>query len=236
MGLIVYGDVNCPFSYLASRRVSALAAAGVDVEWRAVEHAPELPVPGSRLDAAGRAGIEAEFATIKQLLLAGEEFDVPVPSMTPHTEAAVSGYAEAVGAGVADDVRTLLFDAYWQRGLDVGSPEVLRTLLADPIRRGASIALPLHWSGYAVSANRGPITVDAYRRVRAWRRAWLDLGTATIPTVTRRGSTYAGLDGLELLAAEITRVGALATSDEPDEQPTAHAAQHREPVAAWAAA
>ena len=40
MHLIVYGDFNCPYSYLASQRVDELARLGqAGVEWRAVEHA-----------------------------------------------------------------------------------------------------------------------------------------------------------------------------------------------------
>jgi len=41
MGLIVYSDFSCPECYLASRRVDALRAAGVEVDWRAVEHDQE---------------------------------------------------------------------------------------------------------------------------------------------------------------------------------------------------
>jgi hypothetical protein len=37
MQLIVYGDFNCPYSYLASQRVDELARLGqAEVEWRAV--------------------------------------------------------------------------------------------------------------------------------------------------------------------------------------------------------
>ena len=45
--VIVYGDFNCPYSYLASTRVNALVHAGLgDVEFRAVEHRQWLPVTG----------------------------------------------------------------------------------------------------------------------------------------------------------------------------------------------
>ena len=38
MVLIVYGDFSCPDCYLASRRADALSAAGVTVDWRAVDN------------------------------------------------------------------------------------------------------------------------------------------------------------------------------------------------------
>ncbi len=52
--VIVYGDFNCPYSYLASQRADLLSRAGVAVGWRAVEHDRGLPVTGSRSD-SGRA-------------------------------------------------------------------------------------------------------------------------------------------------------------------------------------
>jgi len=48
MHLIVYGDFNCPYSYLASQRVDELARLGqAEVEWRAVEHDPALARTGT---------------------------------------------------------------------------------------------------------------------------------------------------------------------------------------------
>ncbi len=39
MMVIVYGDFNCPYSYLASQRADLIACGGVAaVDWRAVEH------------------------------------------------------------------------------------------------------------------------------------------------------------------------------------------------------
>jgi hypothetical protein len=36
--VILYGDFNCSWSYLASRRAALLSADGVEIDWRAVEH------------------------------------------------------------------------------------------------------------------------------------------------------------------------------------------------------
>lgn len=44
MRMIIYGDFNCPYSYLASQRIDTLARLGHQVRWRAVEHDPRLPM------------------------------------------------------------------------------------------------------------------------------------------------------------------------------------------------
>jgi len=198
---VVYGDFNCPYSYLASLRVDVLRNAGVDVEWRAVEHAPKTPVTGRRLDDAGRAGLDAELSEVRGLLTPGERFPVNAVAMIPRTEAAISGYAEAVGAGVADRVRRLLFDAYWVRGLDIGSPDVLRPLLARAIAAGNSTSFTLHEAGFAVAMSRGPITAGAHRRIHDWREDWYCTGTRTIPSIVtaRARDKLTVIDGVAAL-------------------------------------
>jgi hypothetical protein len=48
MTVIIYGDFNCPYSYLASQRAGRLREAGVAVDWRAVEHDRRLPAGDPR--------------------------------------------------------------------------------------------------------------------------------------------------------------------------------------------
>ena len=111
--IVIYGDFNCPYSYLASLRSDLFSAAGVEIDWRAVEHASSLPVMGQRLDDAGQRKIADELDSVRQLLTPEEAFAAATPSTLPNTAAANAGYAEAVGSEVGDDVRRLLFDAYW---------------------------------------------------------------------------------------------------------------------------
>ncbi len=199
--IVIYGDFNCPYSYLASLRADLFVAAGIEVDWRAVEHAAQLPVVGRRLDDGGQSKIADELGSVRQLLTPDEPFAAATPSVLPNTAAANSGYAEAVGSGVGHLVRRALFDAYWTRGTDIGSVDVLRTMLAAPIRQGHSPAFPLRESGFAVSTNRGPITTAAYRRLTTWHGDWAELATWTTPTVVVDGGRHVGVDGLRWLAA-----------------------------------
>ena len=52
MAVIVYGEFNCSYGYLASQRVDLLKQLGkAELDWRAVEHDPRLPLTGSRAEA-----------------------------------------------------------------------------------------------------------------------------------------------------------------------------------------
>jgi len=116
LSLIVLADFDCLSCYLASRRVDALHAAGGDVDWRAVEHNPQLPVDGQRLGATARHMLTGDAEQLSGVLLSGERLPWVMPAIVPKTQAAVSAYAEAYGAGVGDDVRRLLFTLYWAEG------------------------------------------------------------------------------------------------------------------------
>ncbi|HLR95208.1 MAG TPA: DsbA family protein [Jiangellaceae bacterium] len=210
MALTVYGDFFCLSCYLASQRVDALNRAGVDVEWRAIDHAPRLSVTAQPIDPTG---FFDQLTMTRPHRLPGETLPDTPPSMRPRSVAAIAGFAEAVGAGVQHDVLRLLFAAYWQRGEDIGNPEVLRTLLAGPIRRGHSTADPLRESGYCVSMSGAPVTTGAYRRIRGWVESWHDLGAPPPPVVVEADGAIS--DGMSALA----RLGALAGELELGEGP-----------------
>lgn len=217
MNLVIYADFGSPACAVASGRADALVAAGVRVDWRAVEPDPRLPVGGVRMSAAEREALERELEVVAGLLLPDEELPGPVPAFRPNARGPVAGYAEAYGAGVADDARRLLFSAYWNRGQDIGSPEVLRRLLAGPVLRGHATSVPLSDFGLAVSPSRGPITMGAFRRIRDWSTQWRALNTAPLPLLSVDGSLpVAGETALRRLEKELDRVGASARPALPD--------------------
>jgi hypothetical protein len=140
-----------------------------------------------------------------------------MPARQPRTEAAVTALAEAVGAGVGDDVRRLLYGLYWTDGADIGNPNTIRIPLAGAIRRGRSAVSALHESGYGVAPDRGPVSTAGWRRLHEWREDYRALGEPQLPVVLVDGATLTGLDALRRLGKELVYTDAPRTA--PGENP-----------------
>ena len=219
MTMMVYGDFNCPYSYLASQRADLLSRAGVAVDWRAVEHDRGLPVTGSRSD-SDRATWDRELAEVASLALPGEHVPDRPPVLVSNTKAAVAAYAEAVSDGVAGELRRRLFRAIWVQGLHLSSAYEVRRLitgvmwpqeditdrLASPdipslLLRDPDMARIVRRSGGTIAPDGGPLTTAGWRRIRQWRQEWLALPSQVIPAVIGPDQIVRpGIEGLRYLA------------------------------------
>lgn len=169
--IIAYGDFTCPWSYLTWRRTEVLRRAGVQVDWRSIEH--DCWHTLRPIDVTDRfAGLRAELPTVEKHLLPGEVLPRTLAGFVPFTAAATNGYAEAYVARVAAPARRLLFEAFWRRGVDLNDAKVVRTLLVDELRQGTSPSELVSIWGYAVDVTGGPITHAGWQAVRDWRTAW----------------------------------------------------------------
>ncbi len=205
--LVLYGDFNCPWSYLASRRAALLEDAGATVDWRAVEHAPWRPTAFADSSARFRA-MREELPEVEAHLLPGELLPHALSGFLPHTKAAVSGYAEAYAAAVPARVRPLLFEAFWLHGLDLGDARVVRTLLIDAVRAGSSPSDPLRRWGYAVDVTGGPVTTTAWRLIGQWRREWRTEADGTVPLLYVDGADpVRGVAAVDRLGEELRHRG-----------------------------
>ena len=219
MTVIVYGDFNCPYSYLASQRADLLIRAGIKVDWRAVEHDPCVPLTGSRSD-SDRAGWDREVAEVASLALLGEHVPSGPPAVISNTRAAVAAYAEAVSDGVADDLRRRLFTAIWTQGLHLSSAYEVRRLvtmlmwpqeditgrLSSPefpslLIRDPDLTRIVRRSGGTVAPDGSPLTVTGCRRISQWRQDWLALRSQVSPAVIGAVlSVRSGVDARGFLA------------------------------------
>jgi predicted DsbA family dithiol-disulfide isomerase len=122
MAIVVYGDFNCPYSALASRRVDELLRAGsVEIEWRAVEHEPEIPAEGRPVD---RDKIQAEFDEIAELLRPGEDFAPVMPEVYPNTHDASQVFSTWEDEA-AHFYRRQAFEAVWNERRNISDVSVL---------------------------------------------------------------------------------------------------------------
>ena len=226
MHLIVYGDFNCPYSYLASQRVDELARLGrAEVEWRAVEHDPALALTGtpSSLDPERWRRELAGLA-----LVAGEDEQAPglAPSVISNTGAAVAAYAEAVTDGVQDDLRRSLFSEIWVNRRHLSGACGVRQLvcalmypagtrseqmavpdLPSRIHRATPAALP-RLSGCTISPDGVPLTADGYGRIRQWRDGWLSGADGMVPALSVPDGMLTGVPALARLAELAGRTAA----------------------------
>ena len=227
--LRVYGDFSDPWSWFASLRVDALrrrpadspdppGSERIDVRWRAVIEHPSIWVTPQPRDSDQRARFAALTDWHRGAARSGEP-EPPAPRATvPWGEPAVAGYAEAVGAGVGDHVRHLLFDRYWWHEDDIGNPSVVRHLLTVPILHGNSTSDVLSETGDCIALHGGPYTSGAFRRIRAWRRDWEALGCPPLPALVEGTTVTVGLRALDRLGelagpAGVVPAGEVSTYD-----------------------
>ncbi len=224
--MIVYGDFNCPYSYLASQRADLLSRGGVSVDWRAVEHDCGLPVTGSRPD-SNQAAWDRELAEVASLALPWEQVPAGLPVLISNTKAAVAACAEAASDGVAGELRRRLFAAIWVQRLHLSSAHEVRRLvtavmwpqeditdrLASPdipslLLRDPDLARIVRRSGGTIAVDGGPLTTAGWRRIRQWRREWLGLPSQVVPTVIGPDHVVRpGIEGLRYLADLAGRAG-----------------------------
>jgi hypothetical protein len=221
MQLIVYGDFNCPYSYLASQRMDAVVRAGLaEMEWRAVEHDPRLALTGTPSSLDSQTW-QRELAEVADRALPDDQPPAAVPRLISNTSAAVAAYAEAVTDGVQDELRRRLFQEIWVRQRHLSSPYEVRRLVRDlmyppePEPQAKWLAAPdlpapaLHnvrldvlprLSGCTIAPDGGPLTTQGYRRIQQWRRDWLSGSDGATPAVALADGVLSGVAALTHLA------------------------------------
>lgn len=196
---VVYADFSCGRCYLASQLVDRLRHAGTSVQWRAIEGDVDMPVDGRPRTSIEATAVAHARTDVGSSLIPGDRTLEDPPHQVPKSGAAVSAYAEAVVAHIPDEIRDILFSAYWTHKLDIGDPEKLRTVLAPAFMRSDATSDPIKRFGYAVAMTREPITGAAWRLIRSWRQDWQQIEDNELPLVVDSTGAYAGADALRRL-------------------------------------
>lgn len=179
-------DVVCPFAYLASTRIAALAdEAGVDVEWRPVLLGGLLRAHGAPTVPMDAMPAAKARLTVLDARRQADLWGVPLRFPDAHPRRTVDAMRLLVAV---DDARrpalsSALYRAYWVEGLDVADRAVLRAIAApfglDPDRVCADPAVR-----EALFAN----TAEAVER-----------GVFGVPTVEIDGELHWGADRLSFV-------------------------------------
>lgn len=181
MEAVLYTDINCPFCYATETRLEAL---GVEdrVEWRGVEHEPDLPVPMQRDDAELNEEVADE---VRQVRSRAPDVTIEVPTGKPNTAHAIAATVAAsrVDSDRARAFRHALYRAVWVDGEDVSRPELVESIAAEHGLAGAVDPRP-----------------EDRVRVTSWRLDWERSPLRGVPLLVRSdGEVLYGLKDSDAL-------------------------------------
>ncbi|MEM9458235.1 MAG: DsbA family protein [Myxococcota bacterium] len=138
---VAYGDLNCPFCFALEQRLAKREIASI-IEWRLVEHAPDLPFNGSFATPAQLEELGVEIESLQQR---APDVSIALPRFRSNSRRAIEAVAEAslVDPDKADGLRRSLFTAMWREQKDIASVELLQALAKEaglPVLKGTAKA------------------------------------------------------------------------------------------------
>jgi 2-hydroxychromene-2-carboxylate isomerase len=183
----IWFDVVCPYAYLASTQIDAVAArAGARVRWE-----PMLLGGVFRAINAGddpnRTMSEAKrLHTARDLERWSEHFSVPLRRPPNHPRRTVLAMRAICATREEERVRAIhaLFAAYWARGEDVSEVAVVRAALISAGLDGAALV---------TRADEDAVKED----LRARTQRAVEKGIFGVPTMFVRGEMFWGQDRLD---------------------------------------
>jgi diguanylate cyclase (GGDEF)-like protein len=118
---IVYGDLNCPYSYALHEKLKSLAFLD-NVEFRLVEHAPDLGLYGNRPDILTE--LAGDVFAVRSL---AEDVPLTLPLERPDSRLAILCViaAQAIDKARANTLRATFYTALWVEGKDISCPSVI---------------------------------------------------------------------------------------------------------------
>lgn len=131
----VFSDYVCPFCYIADLRLERLQRHfDLKLNWCLVEIHPDTPPQGRPVAELGYTPEHwrilmdnlARLAAQEGIVLREHDF-----SANSHKALLLAEAARALGAEAFYPLHRRLFEAYFTEGLDIGDPEVLRSLATD---------------------------------------------------------------------------------------------------------
>lgn len=118
---IVFGDLNCPYSYALHVKLKSLSLLE-QVEFKLVEHAPDLGLYGNRLEILTE--LASDVFSVRSL---AEDLPLALPPERPDSRFAILCIiaAAAVNLQKANALRDSFYTALWVEGKDISCPSVI---------------------------------------------------------------------------------------------------------------
>jgi hypothetical protein len=149
-----YGDFNCPFCFAENER---LVKMGIhrDIDFKGVEHWPELPIPWDPNDDYTGDIVAKEVPRLRER---APDIEINQPASFSNSKPGLIALAEAVviDTGKAADLRTALFRALWLDCKDIATDEVLDEC----------------WASADLGTRPNPPSRDARRLAKVWTVEW----------------------------------------------------------------
>lgn len=188
-------DVVCPYAYLASTRIEAIAArTGATLTWEPILLGGVFRAIGQSDDPNAQMSEAKRRHTDRDLHRWAEHFEVPLVRRADHPRRSVLAMRAILATPQAERVRAIhaLFAAYHARGEDIASPDVVRGALSGAGLDGAAL----------VARTEDAEIKDALRRTTA--RA-VERGVFGVPAMFVDGELYWGQDRLDWVEEALSR-------------------------------
>ena len=126
MNVTVFYDYNCPFCYIASRRLTLLSGEfDLSIEWKGIEIHPEFPPEGAK------RGRSVKSLVLREMMgeAAGEEgIEIRSPGFAANSRLALEASEFAKTDGRFATFHYAVYEAYFGEGLNIGKPDVLLSI------------------------------------------------------------------------------------------------------------
>lgn len=172
--VLFYGDFNCPFCFAQHDRIARVAATE-RVDFRPIQHMPDLPAPMETTNEAELATLREELEKLRER---APEVMVRIPAGRPNTRVAALAYA-ATRRRAPEHAMTFaraVFRALWNEGKDISLSETIEAI-------GVSLELDL-----SIDAR---IEDDVARWQHGWESGEFDRRLPSL--MSPRGGTLLGL-------------------------------------------
>jgi predicted DsbA family dithiol-disulfide isomerase len=177
----MYGDFSCPFSFALTERIKSIGSLR-SVEWRGVQHRPNLPSPAESLVGADLSDLLDELRRLAQV---EPRLAIWNQGLRPN-----SGLATRIVAAVRRsqpgrewEVITAFYRALWKERRDISNGQVVAEVLSE------------------CSLSRPDFLIEAEHDIRTWQTEWAESPSQhRLPMLNSdRGATLTGLGTRERL-------------------------------------